>query len=774
MGLREWLLRQISDEMSPEAERLATPVARVTEAAKPPAVRAQPIRIAPPPIRIAPPQPPPPRAPPALPPTPAPPTPAPAQPWADALDFGAAPIVEQATLSPAIPAAPPPQPAPLPQPTPPPPPPPKPARVSRIALRSWLHAMAFYFTCVVVYVGIVFCAGRLASIGIDARWDFWTYWQPAHYLGDIGNAFGQGKAVLGDAQHLAEKEHAEHPTAPAAVLFPTGPGLADPPFTLAGELQRWRALAPSYGLIYRGWVLHYERLQHEVRDDYVLDYPPLRLLVMTLWTWRAQCEFPGLAAFPTGRQRVVDARTHQRRVLSPDIAAPLLTFNMLCDAASAMLMFLLVWLWTNRTPRVAGSESNAPLVSWRTRWGDPLLVTPAILLGLMLLLRPLVGWDIVGMGVSDSLIDARISSMGWWLSVVLRFLAAVSLARLLPRPFRGPACGLVAGTLLWLNPAAILDSFGWPQWDCWIPPFFLAAALAVSLDCWMLAGIALGVGCMFKGQVLFVSPVLILAPLFAGWVRRFISAAAGVALGAALVVWPWLIQSGKAEAYVVGVGLAAALASWPAFIPKPSPRVRKKDAAPLDLPKEAPAESTLGGRWLFWIAWLVSSITAGALVMVVMLRQPVVLAVLTGGLALAVLVVPWRLRRRAVVGWVVLCFTAGVWIAGFSLGGNFSWWTVGFLYGTQKHQVMQLGVDALSNLSSILARRYHWELHDAVADVSLPWMQSSVVLDVQSVLAVVYGLSLLSCAAAAAVHLRRRDARFLVAITAPWVLSCRR
>ena len=74
--------------------------------------------------------------------------------------------------------------------------------------------------------------------------------------------------------------------------------------------------------------------------------------------------------------------------------------------------------------------------------------------------------------------------------------------------------------LVWCNPLLLIDSHAWPQWDVWILPIFLFAALLASLNRWMLAGMLLGIGCMFKGQMLLAGPVLILWPLFEGrWGR---------------------------------------------------------------------------------------------------------------------------------------------------------------------------------------------------------------------------------------------------------------
>jgi hypothetical protein len=47
----------------------------------------------------------------------------------------------------------------------------------------------------------------------------------------------------------------------------------------------------------------------------------------------------------------------------------------------------------------------------------------------------------------------------------------------LPLRHRASICGLAAASVAWLEPSMILDAHGWPQWDVWILPFYLFAAL---------------------------------------------------------------------------------------------------------------------------------------------------------------------------------------------------------------------------------------------------------------------------------------------------------
>ena len=108
----------------------------------------------------------------------------------------------------------------------------------------------------------------------------------------------------------------------------------------------------------------------------------------------------------------------------------------------------------------------------------------------------------------------------------------------------------VAAILLWLNPAAIVDSHVWPHGQTWILPFYLFAILAMIEDRFFIAGAVFGLGAMFKGQMMLVAPMLILWPLFD---RRWLAAlrvVVGMACGVAAAAWPWLIRGSMAWARI--------------------------------------------------------------------------------------------------------------------------------------------------------------------------------------------------------------------------------
>ncbi|HEY7086828.1 MAG TPA: glycosyltransferase family 87 protein, partial [Tepidisphaeraceae bacterium] len=111
---------------------------------------------------------------------------------------------------------------------------------------------------------------------------------------------------------------------------------------------------------------------------------------------------------------------------------------------------------------------------------------------------------------------------------------------------------LIPAALIWFNLAMIIDAHVWPQWDTWLIPFYLLAAYAAVERKWVLAGMALGFGAMFKGQMLLTMAVFILWPLFQMRWRAVLEVAAGILLGAMIYAAPWMVHS-------MGVGVCVLL-----------------------------------------------------------------------------------------------------------------------------------------------------------------------------------------------------------------------
>jgi len=237
----------------------------------------------------------------------------------------------------------------------------------------------------------------------------------------------------------------------------------------ARRLSPDEATANSLTGFYRGYLALYDRVKHKAYDnDYGLDYPPLRLLVMAIWAREVRNQFPG----------VDDGH--------PKLVNPLLKINLLCELLSAVAIFLLVRLC---------AQSRATQSSLRG----------------------------------------------------------------LPLQHRASICGLAAASVAWLEPSMILDAHGWPQWDVWILPFYLFAALAALKNRWLLCGCLLAAGAMFKGQLLLVAPFFVLWPLWQKRWNRALGVLAGFTATAALIASPWLLRTSAAWIALLVVAAASSL-----------------------------------------------------------------------------------------------------------------------------------------------------------------------------------------------------------------------
>ena len=233
----------------------------------------------------------------------------------------------------------------------------------------------------------------------------------------------------------------------------------------ARRLSPDEAIANSWPGFFRGYLALYDRVKDEAdEDDYGLDYPPLRLLTMAIWSKQVRDGYPWID------------NEH------PKLVNPLLKINLVCELVSAAAIFFLVRLCVRRSLHA------------HSTW-------PA------------------------------------WLS----------------REQRASICGLAAASVAWLEPSMILDAHGWPQWDVWILPFYLFAALAALRNRWFWCGCLLAAGAMLKGQLLFVAPFFVFWPL---WQKRWRSALrllAGFTATAALIVSPWLLHTPAAWAVLAAV-----------------------------------------------------------------------------------------------------------------------------------------------------------------------------------------------------------------------------
>jgi hypothetical protein len=366
----------------------------------------------------------------------------------------------------------------------------------------------------------------------------------------------------------------------------------------ARRLSTNTASANSWIGFFRGYLALYDRVREKAyKNDYGLDYPPLRLLGMAIWSKQVREGYPW-----------VDNE-------HPKLVNPLLKINLICELVSAVAIFFLVRLCMRRS------------LHGHLTW-------PA------------------------------------WLS----------------REHRASICGLAAASVAWLEPSMIFDAHGWPQWDVWILPFYLFAALAALKNRWFWCGCLLALGAMLKGQLLFVAPFFIIWPL---WQKRWMNAMrvlAGSTATAALIVSPWLLRS--------------------------------------------------PGAWIAFAA--VASISVlGAL----------------------------RYRMPHQGTWLAGILGVAAFVIGAFNDGSFAWFEIGFLYGTKHYPY--LFISSCYNLASLLAAA-GWSLKDDLLSGHVGSVHFHLTL--QWALRLLFLGAVALCARGAARHLRNRDPRVLIAITAPWLL----
>ncbi len=280
---------------------------------------------------------------------------------------------------------------------------------------------------------ILLIAAVAIQQGLTLRtWSYSTV-GPA-YPGDINNAWDQGSAVCNDAI-LAQSD---------------------------GRPLRWRSFFIAY-------LKRYDAVMSMSSDGrYSLDYPPGRLLIMSLWVKQEKPRFVPFFSNPT------DAK----------FADALLRLDTIAELSAAVLAFFIV--------RLVLQRSQAP-------WTNEL--------------------------------------------------------------------ALLAALLLWFNPVIFLDR-AWPQWDAWLLPFYLSAAFLALQRQWFFAGVCIGVGMMFKGQILCAAAIFFLWPLFQGKWRQALDVAIGGFLAAMICASPWLIRTPMAGISsfillcVAGVGVRFIPKNW--------------------------------------------------------------------------------------------------------------------------------------------------------------------------------------------------------------------
>jgi hypothetical protein len=112
---------------------------------------------------------------------------------------------------------------------------------------------------------------------------------------------------------------------------------------------------------------------------------------------------------------------------------------------------------------------------------------------------------------------------------------------------------------------------------------------------------------------------------------------------------------------------------------------------------------------------------------------------------------------------MAVTFAATLWSVAWLLGGSFAWFKIGFVYGAEKFNTLEMG--GASSLASIFQRRYHWQTDMPVGTLPMTHLP----LTIGQLLIAIFALLLLLGCLAMRLAERRGDVHFLMAMAAPWI-----
>lgn len=322
--------------------------------------------------------------------------------------------------------------------------------------------------------------------------------------------------------------------------------------------------------------------------------------------------------------------------------------------------------------------------------------------------------------------------------------------------------GLLAGLLLWFNPAMIFSGHARPTWDVWIVPFYLLAMWLACTNRWFLAGAVIAIGAQFKGQQLAIAAVFIVWPLLRGQWRETLRWIIGFVAATALVLTPWMLTRSEGAPL-----LAHRVIDWPAIIwtvacVLSSLLVVFARRATSQKPKQ---------RWILPALYGAAGLSVIVCIAIALpsgkgsywLPKYLIIA------ALMLVVAAWFSRGRRPI--VLLCVTVAslaVLSTPWTFHGSNSWYEVAIRYGADKFSGLEAGGTA--SMAGIAALTYGLRPNDVAFTVPLP-ERFGFQYDVswQIALGSVHIVMLLLAAWAMARADRRNDRTFLIAMAAPWV-----
>jgi len=370
--------------------------------------------------------------------------------------------------------------------------------------------------------------------------------------------------------------------------------------------------------------------------------------------------------------------------------------------------------------------------------------------------------------------------------------------------FEGVWQGVVAALLLWFSPDSLISAHAWLTWDSWLIPWFLCTALLASLDWWFAAGLAMGVGAMFKGQELFVAVIFIVWPLMLGRPGAALRWICGLGLMISLIASGWLLTyiPPAPLATARGVQETLAVADYPpglfaiqrAFdygaatwifelllFTAAVPWLLRAYAPGETLPQPTRLKTVLHSRWT-WIAGAAALIFLAA-------YWPFFLRSnrqywYWGLLCSAALATAALLLRGRNLLYLLSAVTAGGLLSCMVLfhGGD-GWAKCAFGYGLDHWPYMTQGLS--SNVPAIFEHRFGWDHEADQIAFTLPaiqrhwpaiftrrgwWPAAGFDVTAKMMFDSIYIFFLLLSAIAVGVQARRGDRRMLVALVTPWIM----
>jgi len=597
-----------------------------------------------------------------------------------------------------------------------------------------------------LFVWIAFITAGLVALhaGIVLRRQFWTTSAgQLRFPGDIRNTWSVGNDVLNQARRVHRADGDK-----SAVIT-------------------WRQF-------FRGYLATYDAAIASHPDgNYEIDYPPLRLLAAGLWVRSAKLANP---------------RTSQ---WSDPITLPLLDLNTAAEILGSLAAFFLVMrtvyrqrlsqarsFWTRSLLSRSLPPANSPVASnveppdMSDLWLQPTGVLPAVIALLSIGYYAYIAYQLGYW--PDWIEESHFPGATDFLALLVLFIALVGSIQTMTIPYRAWFAAFLAGLLVWFNPAMLLNAHAWPQWDCWIVPAYLLAALFISLDWGFAAGMTIAIGCMIKGQLLVGAPVLIFWPLLAGRSRTALVAIVGFIVTFSLLVSPWLVPADGWK-WAIGFAAIAAAAQTCVFI-KTRFRISRQGTAGrllqfalrhvgalISLVFVAAMCSRLLGNWH------VAPPEANTTGVQQWIRLSLPLWWARVLIAVVIAAVPWFIRRRRSRAIALACIAAtAVWLAYYrGPGGTDAWYEVGFKYGGNRYvTTVEPGT---FNLAAIL-HEDHQLIPDSRVDLNLLAGTAPTTVFLRNFEFTIYAISLLIISIGAALNERRRDTRLLVALAAPWVV----